>query len=167
MRGRYIRGNVDESLSLGTLAANTLIGTIFDDTVNERTLVTSLVATWVMSDFTSVSGDGPILVGIAHSDYTDAEVEQVIETTGSWDEGDLINQEIGSRKVRKVGFFRTDAATTLDFNTLNEGKPIKMKLNWILNQGQSLRLWAYNAGSGALTTGVQVKCNGHANLFPQ
>ncbi len=164
---RYIRGSVDEQLDLGTLAAKTLVGTAFDNTVAERTYVSSIVASWSLQGFTQASDDGPILVGVAHSDYTDAEIEEVIENTGSWDEGDLISQEKNARKVRKVGILGQGEGVDEAFRLAN-GRKIKTKLGWILNAGDTLRLWAYNLGASALaTTDPEVQVEGHANLWPK
>ncbi len=165
--GKYIRGNVDERFALGTLAARTGIIKQFDDVVNERTLVSSLQATWAMTDFTSATGDGPIYLGVAHGDYTLAEIEEFIETTNSWDEGNLISQEIAKRKIRIAGIIQSSDAPA-DVQVLNDGKPVKLKLNWILLQSQTLQAFAYNSGSSALaTTDPQVTIVGHANLFPK
>ncbi len=167
--GKYIRGNVDEEVVLSTLVARTLISEIFDETVNERTRVSSVEATYSLKDIVAAVDDGLITVGLAHSDYTDAEIEAVIENTGSWNEGDKVQQEVAKRLVRVVGTFPiTQAATEgAQVYVLNDGKPIKTKLNWIMLQGQSLRLFAYNGGSSALTGSASVFSYGHANLFPQ
>ena len=166
--GRYIRGNVDENLALGTLAAGSLISAIFDETVNGRTFISSLVASWSLSNMTPGDNDGPIVVGVAHSDYNDAEIEAFIENTGSWNEGDMVqSREVGKRLIRKIGQFPVPASSTVGV-VLNDGKPIKTKLNWILNQGQTLRYWAYNPGSSALaTTDPDVRLQGHVNLWPR
>ncbi len=165
--GRYIRGSVAESMVLGTLAAKTAVGQVFGDTVTERTLISSIVARYSMTAFTKSTGDGPILVGVAHSDYAVSEIEAWIETTGSWKEADLVQREVGARKIRMIGIFENpidEAATSV----LNDGKMIKTKLNWILTQGQSLDLWAYNQGTSALaTTSPLVQAFGHVNLFPK
>ncbi len=166
--GRYIKGNVDEELGLGTLASKTLINAVFDDSVAERTLISSLVATYTMADFTAAVGDGPILVGIAHSDYSASEIEAVIEAVNSWDEADKIGLELGKRLVRKIGEFPSANIDGVGDVALNSGLPIKTKLNWILNTSQTLQLWAYNVGSSALaTTSPVVRCQGHANLWPR
>ncbi len=165
--GRYIKGNVDENLALDTLAGRTLIGAAFDEVVVERTLISSLVATYSLADFTNAAGDGPITVGIAHNDYSDAEIEEVIESVTSWDEGDLVGKEVANRKVRKIGTFQSDEVGVLGIDVLNDGMPIKSKLNWILTTGDTLRLWAYNEGTSALATGSTIKCQGHANLWPR
>ncbi len=166
--GRYIRGQVDEEIALGTLASKTLVSQIFDETVNERTLVTSLIATHTMSSFTPADNIGPIMVGVAHSDYSDAEIEEFIENTGSWNEGDKVSQEVGKRLIRQIGVFDSKASGgTLDV-VLNDGKPIKTKLKWILLQGQSLRQWCYNLGGSPVATTVpDVHMQGHVNLFPK
>ncbi len=164
-RGRYIRGRIDEGLALGTLAAKTLVVDTWDDTVTERSLVSSIVAAWSLDELTS--NQGPIMVGVAHSDYTAAEIEEVIENAGSWTEGDKISQERAKRLVRTIGIFAGEdtQAGAADW-TLNDGKPIKTKLNWILNVGQTLDMWAYNMSADALTTTVPIlQAQGHANLW--
>lgn len=166
--GRYIRGRVDEELALGTLAAKTLIGTTFDETVVDRTLVSSIKAVWSLQNFTAIAGDGPIMVGVAHGDYSDAEIEEVLENTGSWNEGDMIAQERSKRKIRTIGTFDIQVADAAEgAAVLNEGRLIHTKLNWILNQGVRLKIWGYNLGTGALTTGAVINANGHANLWPR
>ncbi len=165
-RRRYLRGNVEESLALSTLANNTLVLATFSGAVIERTLVSSIVGTWSLKDLTEVVSDGPVIVGLAHSDYTAAEIEAVIENTGSWSEGDLVAQEIAKRKIRIVGTFE-ELGGDISTAVLNDGVPIKTKLNWILTTGQTLDMWAYNAGSGGLTGTAQLHCFGHANLWPQ
>ncbi len=165
--GRYIRGSVDEQLNLGTLAGQTLVSQIFDETVNERTLVTSIVANYTLRLVTPINDLGPVMVGVAHSDYTDAEIEAVIEASGSWDEGDLVQQEISKRKVRRIGIFEQPENATQAV-VLNDGRMIRTKLNWILLQGQSLRLWAYNMGQAMFaTTAPDLNAAGHVNLFPK
>ncbi len=166
---RYLKGNVNETLTLTTLAALTLVSVPMDETVNERTYVSSILATWIMTKFTPGADDGPIMVGLAHSDYSDTEIEEYIETVGSWNEGDVVQtREVAKRMIRKVGVFRWRATDVNDFAILGTGRPIKTKLGWILNQGQTLKIWAYNMGSSALaTTAPVVFTEGHANLWPR
>lgn len=164
-RGRYLRGNVDELLDLGVLAARTLTVGNFGDTVGSRSRISSLVATWSLSSMTPGDSVGPILVGVAHSDYSAAEIEAVIENTGSWNEGNLIEREVADRKVRVVGQLAPGGGVA-DTQVLNEGRPVKTKLNWILQPGATLDLWAYNLGTVALsTTDPDLHVEGHANLW--
>ncbi len=165
--GKYIRGSVNEQLALTTLASKTVVLVAFDDSVNERTLVSSIVAKYTLSVFTPGSGVGPIMVGVAHSDYSVDEIDEWIENTGSWDEGALVEQEQGRRFIRQVGVFDTPDDAN-DSSELNDGKAIKTRLNWILNQGQTLSLWAYNLGNNPVaTTTPIVTADGHANLWPR
>ncbi len=166
--GRYIRGNVDEEVNLSGLAAKDVVGAVFDETVNERTFCSSIDATYSMANFTPIANAGPVIVGVAHSDYSDAEIEEWIESTGQWNEGDLVaSREISRRLIRQVGTFQSPDAAT-DVVVLNDGKEIHTKLGWILNQGQTLRLWAFNSGAAAIaTTTPNVGVNGHVNLWPR
>ncbi len=164
---KYIRGVVDEQLGIGTLAARTLVLVPFDEAVNERTFVSSIIATWSLRNATPTTDVGPLLVGVAHSDYSAAEVEAYIEATGTWDEGDLVQQEVMKRKIRIVGTFFIPSGPNAQ-DTLNEGKKIRTKCGWISNQGQTLDVWAYNLGQAAFaTTAPEVILNGHANLWPR
>ncbi len=166
--GRYIRGNVDEELALGGLTAKDVVGVVMDEVVDDRTLVSSIVATYSITNLTDTPSMGPIVVGIAHSDYSDPEVEAYLEQTGQWNESDLIaTREVSRRLIRRVGAFSTDpsANTTL---VLNDGKPIRTKLNWLLAEGQTLRLWCYNSGTVDVgTTTPVIHVNGHVNLWPR
>ncbi len=165
-RRRYLRGNIDEDLPIGTLAAKDVVLVAFDETVNERSLVSSVVASYSISNFTPIATSGPIMVGIAHGNYTAVEIEAFIENTGSWSEGDKTSQEIAKRQIRMIGIFEILSNVTLSVR-LNDGKPIKTKLNWILNQGVGLNLWAYNLGAAAVATTVPViHAQGHANVWP-
>ncbi len=165
--GRYIRGNVDEEVALTTLASKDVVGAVFDEVVNERTLVSTIVATWSLANWTPIANVGPIVVGVAHGDYNDAEIEEWIEQTGQWNEGDLVAREIGARKIRQIGTFASPESSTLS-TMLADGRAIKTKLNWILLQGQTLRIWAYNSGASPVATTVpSVTCNGHVNLWPR
>ncbi len=165
---RYLRGDLNETLALGTLASRTLISADASEIVSEKTWISSVRATWAMQDFTPASGDGPIWVGIAHSDYTDAEIEAWIENAGSWAEGNLTaTREVGRRLIKAVGIFRTPA-DALAAVVLNEGRPTTTKLNWLLLTGQTISFWAFNLGSSALaTTDPQLRIEGHANLWPR
>ncbi len=164
---RYIRGGIEEDLSLGTLGSKTLISIAGSDVVTEKAWISSVKATWALSDFTFAAGDGPILVGVAHSDYTDAEIEAWVEQTTSWDEGDLVSQEIAKRKIRQVGTFSSGTIGLVGDQILNNGRPITTKLGWELTTGNNIDFWAYNQGSSPLTTAANVRVAGHANLWPR
>ncbi len=163
-RGKYLKGVIDEELNLGTLAAATLVGDTWDHSVTERAIVTSIVATWSLDGM--VAGQGPIIFGVAHADYTDAEIEAVIENTGAWNSGDRTQQEVARRLVRQIGVFVGKQGTGTNDVQWNDGKPVKTKLNWPLITGQTLRMWAYNISAADLSTAAPIMhANGHANIF--
>lgn len=166
---RYLRGKVQQRLDLGTLAANTLTSVEMTGSVEERTFVSSAVILWGLHDMTQAQGDGPILCGLAHSDYTDTEIEEFIENSGSWSEGDKIAQEKARRKIKIVGLFQgPGGGSAAESVVLNNGKPVHTKLNWILTTGQKLSIWAYNQGDSALaTTDPDLTVSGHVNLWPR
>lgn len=167
--GKYIRGNVDEQLQLTTLAAKTLVGVLMDETVNERTFVSSMLADWSIRNVTTGTGIGPVMVGVAHGDYSDAEIEEWIETVGSWNEGDMVqSREVGRRLIRRIGTFTTNIQSAVADSWNLQDKPIKTKLGWILIQGQTLRVWAYNLGGSPFASTVpEVMVQGHVNLWPR
>lgn len=165
MRAGYIRGNLNETFPLGTLAATTLVAQLVGGSVGESTWISSVKAIWALENLTEAAGQGPIMVGFAHSDYTAAEVEEYIENDNSWKIGDEIAKEISRRKIRIVGIFRAPGVA-LGPQVLNEGRPITTKVNWMINTGQTLDLWAYNTGDVALaTTSPDVVVQGHVNLW--
>ncbi len=164
---KYLRGKIEFQLDLGTLGSKTLIGGVVSGAVIERTFVSSIVASYSLAEFTDAIGDGPIMVGVAHSDYTDAEIEAFIENSGSWNAGNLTAQEVAKRKVKIIGVFESSVADSSGIETLQDGRMIKTKLNWILITAQNLRFWAYNAGLSAIaTTQPEFHVDGHANLWP-
>ncbi len=163
---RYLKGSVNMSQNFSALGAKDLASQQVADTVQERAWVSSIKAVYSLSEFTPGNDIGPITVGIAHSDYTDAEIEQWVENAGSWTEGNKVEQEISRRKIRLIGVFETpdDAADSVSLNT---GKPLTTKLGWILNAGQTCTIWVYNQGSAAVATIVpQMNCDGHVNIWP-
>ncbi len=166
--GNYIKGNINHVLALGTLGGRTLVGSVLSDTLGEVSRISSVKATWNMRSYTPADDDGPITVGLAHADYTDAEIEEVLEVIDSWNRSNKIDQERSKRLVRTIGTFGAGSSDPLAPIALNDGKPITTKLNWRMQSGQTLRVWAYNQGSSALATTVpDVTVLGHANIWMQ
>ncbi len=93
------------------------------------------------------AAEGPVTVGFAHSDYTVTEIKEAIESALSISVGDKIAQEKANRLVRVVG--EISAAEPL----LNEGMPVKTRLNWFIPIGKFVNMFAYNNNSTLLTTG--------------
>ncbi len=163
---KYLRGNIDLDFLLGTLGAESLISAVVPDTVVEKAWCSSVKAAYSIQALTKTPTTGPITIGVAHSDYTSAEIEAWVENLGAWDQGGKIEQEIARRKIRVIGTFENPEATG-DTTVLNDGRKFTTKCGWQLVTGQTLRFWAYNEGSSALaTTDPTVHVTGHANLWP-
>ncbi len=163
---RYLRGAIQNNLALGATGPRAVVNGGITDTVTEKAWLSSVKLTWALQQFTKGTDDGPVAVGVAHSDYTSAEILAWINQTASWDEGDLIGQEVAKRKIRWVGVF-INPDTVDDTSVLNDGKLITTKCGWIIKTAESLNIWAFNMGSSALTTGADVQTVGHANIWPQ
>ncbi len=162
---RYLKGIASEKMLLGTLAASTGIKENWDDSVDEASIVTSIVGSWALGNWSVATNVGPIAFGVAHSDYSQAEIESWYEATSSWDQGDLVAKEVANRKIRLIGIF-AGAGVAVANIPFNDGKEVKTKLNWTLATGQTLALWAYNTGSTAVGgTDPSVNFSGHANIF--
>ncbi len=163
----YLKGQINHKLNIGTLATKTLVGSNIVDVLDEQAWLSSVKATWTLKNVTPGATVGPLLVGIAHPDYTDAEVEEWIENSASWERFDQIGQEVAKRKIRKVGMFRGTGGIA-EADVLNDGRPITTKAGWMLGTGQSVKIWAYNSGGGAYaTTDPDLRVEGHANLWPR
>lgn len=163
---KYLRGGIDETKALGVLAAGDLLKEDVADAVSEKAWCSSVNLSWSLANFTPTAKAGPILVGIAHSDYTDAEIEAWIENLFSWNQGDQVQQEVASRKIRRVGILIPAGTGLLLSSTLNDGRPLRTKAGWQLVTGQTIALWYYNMGSVDLVTGAEVETIGFANLWP-
>ncbi len=162
---RYLNGAINTRLELGTLAGRVVIVENQGQVVADTMRVSSIRCTYSFSGYTLVQNAGPIVVGVSHSDYTAAEIEAYLETQGTWDVGALVEKEIRSRLVRVIGVFK-NPATTGEASYLNDGKPIRTKLNWLLAEDDTLQFWAYNQGTAALaTTDPSIEIQGNANLW--
>ncbi len=162
---RYLKGQINHSQGLSTLGPLALISSDGAPNLIEKAWLSSVKATWSIADWTPNVDDGPIMIGLCHSDYVAAEIEAWIENLASWDSSDTIGQEISKRMIRRVGVFRTPTGTGLA-TVLNDGRPITTKCNWMLQTGETIKVWYYNMGASALTTGSTVFTEGHANLWP-
>jgi len=157
---KYQRIQVSSAVPLGALASNTVVaGVMTADTAIDTGRVTSLDAAWDLEAHTA--GEGPIAVGVAHSDYSAAEILEYLTLATGFDRGDKIAQERQGRRIRRVGVFGGGLADI----SLNDGVPIKIKLNWVLTEGDTVQSWALNLDAATLTTGTFLNIQGHLNFF--
>ncbi len=163
---KYLRGAIDVKLSLTALATLDVASQVQGDVLVEKAWLSSIRCSWSLDNLTPTGGVGPIVCGVAHSDYTDAEIEEWIENLESWESGGMVGQEIARRRIRLVGTFKIPALAT-DSAVLNHGNAFRTKCGWQLITGQTVRLWFYNKGTATVDTTVPVAdVSGHANLWP-
>ncbi len=146
---------------LSTLAANDMISTAFATLLDQEVYAISMDVTASLHGLTS--GEGPIICGVAHSDYTAAEIEEWFEASGSWSKTDKIEQEHARRKCREIGIFDGNSPES----TINDGRKLRVKLGFPIEDGAGLQLWVFNEGAAALTTGAVVDLKGKAFLRTQ
>lgn len=139
--------------AVGALADATVSVTDMTDTDRTRYLI-SADAVWTMRDHTA--GEGPIEVGYAHGIYSATEIKEAIESGASWASDTLTALEKSRRKVRMVGVFPGLSTEEV----LNDGKPIRTKLNFTITDGENLSVYVYNRSGGSLTTGTIITCDG-------
>ncbi len=145
--------NVRESIALGALVDEVVIKSDSDAMNNDFFLI-SADLTWSLRDLTA--GEGPIQCGLAHGDYTVGEIQEHLNISGMEDAGDKIAQEQGRRLVRRAGMF----SGILAAETLNDGKPIRTRGKFTVQDLFAVGFWAQNQGGATLTTGGFVEVNG-------
>ncbi len=100
--------------------------------------------------------------GIAHGDYSAAEIEECLEALTAVDLGDKVAQERTNRLVRQVGIIAGDAGETAGMAApFNGGRSVKTKLNWLLSGGDTLQLWVRNGSGTVYTTGSAIAASGN------
>ncbi len=146
------RVRVTPEQALATLASDTaLTSGITAAAVGTYRCVTAEMA-WALTALTA--GEGPITVGYAHSDYSVTEIKECLEAFNAIDQGNKIAQEQSNRLIRIVGTLSETIAA------LNDGKPIKTRLNWLITPGDQVNMFCYNESTSILTTGAFVNGQG-------
>ncbi len=160
----YRKVRFQKQLSLVTLAASTLLSGSVMSSASNKVRIASVEINFLWDDatgFRDANADGPLLVGVAHGDYTDAEIEQCVESLAALDFDDTIQAEHSQRRVRVIG-----SVSPKHEMLPNSGGLKKVKLNWTIGEGTNLKFWAYNLSQGvALTTGSGLHASGNVNVF--
>ncbi len=145
---------LDSSIALLTTAANALVAGDMIASGTESFRLLSIKGIWSLRGLTS--GEGPLIFGVAHSDYSAAEIEECLETSAGLTRGDKISAEQSNRLVRRIGMFDGNAVD----DEINDGKPLHTRLNWHITEGLTLRMWCWNKSGGTLTTGALILFQG-------
>ncbi len=154
---RLRKVRVANSFAIGALGALDVVADGITSAPTERIRVISANLTWSLADMTPT--DDAVEVGFAHGDYTAAEIEECLEAQSAIDAGDKIGQEKTNRLVRTVGVF-PDVVAAGGGQTLNDGRPIKTRLNWALQTGKTLNVFVRNGSGTVYTTGGKLITSG-------
>ncbi len=163
-RRRLFVPRVTASHALGALASNDLSLTAFPTALDQEAWAISMDVVTNLHGLTA--GEGPVVVGVAHGDYSAAEIEEWFEAGGSWAKADQVTGEQARRKCRVIGTFAQFNQPGTDA-TLNNGNPKRVKLGFMIEDGQTLSLWVYNESSATLTTGAIAEIKGKIYLSPR
>ncbi len=105
--------------------------------------------------------DDAATFGLAHGDYTAAEIEESLEAITAIDLGDKVAQEQANRLVREIGTFAGSTAGVANAGAIfNDGRRMKVRLNWAMSIGQQVTLWIRNSSGVVYTTGSVITMNG-------
>ncbi len=161
------RVRLEAGLGIGALAASDVISGAMTAVSANRYRVTSVKASYTVTDIPAAIDDA-YQFGIAHSDYTDTEIEECLEATAAIDIGDKVAQERANRLVREIGTISSGQLTTPGGGAtpFNDGRPIKTKLNWLMGIGDTLRLYVRNGSGVIYTTGATLKAKGELWVTP-
>ncbi len=152
---RKIRVNTQQNLA--TLANQAVIKTPLYQaaTSNAR-------RQWLMSfeGFISIkdvtAGEGPLIVGVSHSDLSTTEVAEAILAQNS-NVDDIIEREQARRPVREWGVF---VAKDVDEYLNNDQTKKKYKIKFSVGEGFTPELYIFNDSAATLTTGASVHISG-------
>lgn len=110
--------------------------------------------------------DGGLEFGLAHSDYSPAEIEECLEANASMDLGNKIAQEQANRLVRAIGTITGNQAVAGGEAAFNDGRRMKTKLNWTIAIGDFLVLWVKNSSGIIYSSGSSVSVLGECWVKP-
>ncbi len=142
------------SVPVTALAAGDVISAAITNTSTNSYRLISVDFSYSITDLAALIDDG-MEFGLAHSDYTSAEVEECLEAVNAIDQSGKIEQERANRLVRTLGYF--DGAPGTDGSkSHNNGMPVKTKLNWKIGIGQTLNLWIRNGSDTVYSAGSNI-----------
>ncbi len=144
---------VQDDTPLGALGEGILVQGALSGLGITKVWVISADLQWSTSNHTP--GEGPISVGLASGDLTVGETAEKLDARPT-SRSDRIAMERSRRPVRRVGIFPGIAAE----ETLNDGKSIRTKLGFYLDEGIELNAWARNEDSAQFTTGTLIVVSG-------
>ncbi len=151
---------VQNKIAAGALdTLKVAIGDLTDVATDPYRLVT-LKASYSWVDVAAIIDDG-FDFGVAHGDYTAAEIEECLDFQSSIDRGDKIALEKSNRLVRQIGSIRSPANPSATGSMVfADGRQVKTRLNWYMATGDKLKGWIRNSSGVIWTTGSSLNAAG-------
>ncbi len=158
------RVRVSKAAAVGALAAADLIAVTLSGPYTNMTRIVSakLMFSWIDKTL----ADGGMEFGLAHGDYSAAEIEECLEASTSPDIGDKIAQERANRMVRSLGTISGAQSVDLGEAAFNDGRPIHVKLNWLIPDDENLIVWMKNSSGTIYATGSSLSVLGDLWVKP-
>ncbi len=151
---RLRKVRITPAVAIGALASLAVVKSTGTSAAANTLRFISIDMSWSITDL-AANVDDAFQFGVAHSDYTAAEIEECLEATLSMDVGDKISQERANRLVREIGTISPTGGTILGSGiAFNDGKPVKTRLNWLMAIGDTLDVWVRNGSGTVYTTGT-------------
>ncbi len=150
----FIGIKVTAGLTIGALVAGQIVKVNLLD-LSQEFLAISADLVWTLEGITAQ--EGPLLFGLAHSDYDVAEILEAVDASPNND-SDLIQLEHSRRMVRVVGAF--PIVGTAGGGQFNDGNKKRTKMNWRVSNNKEVALWARNDDNSTLATGGQITASG-------
>ncbi len=150
---------VAEGVGIGALAALSVTANAITVASTDPYRLMSVDLTYKIVDLGAATDDGQEF-GLAHSDYSVAEIEECLEAQTAIDRGDKVAQEQSNRLVRSIGVM-TGVGIAGGDKSFNDGRSKRTKLNWHMSIGDRLSVWIRNGSGVIYTTGSAIVCQGN------
>lgn len=141
-------------ITLGTLGSNTvlavpLLGSVFGEDI-------FIVSVDVLASIRGLTTtEGPLVLGLAHSNLTVAEVAEALAAEVT-DPDDFIARERARRPVRRFGLFNDGSANQV----INDGKMLRVPVRFSVGDNHDLDIFVMNRSGATLTTGAIIPFQG-------
>ncbi len=158
-RSNLRRVRVASSSAVGALASLDVVINAITQVSANRYRAISFICSYNWSN--KSAADDAAVFGLAHSDYSAAEIEECLESQAGIDQGDKVAQEQANRLVRLIGQFSSGGEGGVSGGAqFNDGKTIKVRLNWLMGIGDTITLWIRNASGTVFVTGSNITIQG-------
>lgn len=136
--------------AIAALAAGALVS-------DELALLTddaTVVKVALRGRFTAGAAEGPLLLGVANSDLSDAEIEAYLELDGPTSPqalGSASEIEVRGKAVKVIGVVPVPASGPMAAGVYSID--FEQSLTLSIRSGRAVKVWAYNLGANAVNGG--------------